>query len=130
MPLPPVKAFKTFRQKRGWDYDQDSGAFNHLTELYLISAKGDAAAKLFEIGFFFHAPEETREFCAGGKEIGVWTDQDGRSWTVSRQTHSVALFITFLPAGDVLSDMIDFKAALEFLKGKGVFNGHAVPECG
>lgn len=124
VPIAPVqvKALRTFRQSFGWEYERDSGRFNLLTECFLTKTKGDAASKIFEVGFFLHAPAETVAFCKGCAHVDSFVDQDGRSWAVTKQGGAVP-FLMFMPTADVMSDAIDMKAALAFLKSKGIITG-------
>jgi hypothetical protein len=120
-----VSALKELRQSFSWEPVPGDSRYNVLTEFYLTKVKGDAGTKCMEVGFFPHYPVETLAFMKKDTQMGQWTDSEGRIWTVSYHPGpaSKGPYVTFYPAGDLYDESIDMKAALAFLKAKGVITG-------
>jgi len=97
------------------------GEFNVLSELFLTTEP--AGTKVGEVGFFLHASESAMTFAEAGEQLGDYLDAAGRSWKVAKQPAPHGPFYLFIPNGDVLEGTVDFKAALEFLRGKGHITG-------
>jgi hypothetical protein len=89
-----------------------------LGEFYLTRRAGDPAAKVFEIGIFYHASSTVEPFYDAAKPIGNFTDASGRHWdVVNAGANSVgAAYIIFRPSDrrDVLG-LVDRKAMLDYL---------------
>lgn len=120
----PVQAgsFTAFREVFDWSYS-GSSHFNLLNEFYLTTAAGVLSGKTHEISFFLHAPSETRTTRASKTAVGTYTDDQGRAWDVRKNTVSGYVFISFMPAGDILAGSINFKHALDWLVTQAQITG-------
>ena len=100
------------------------GEHNVLTEFFLAE-KADGEKKIAEIGFFLHAGKSAMPYADAGEQLGIWKDAANRGWKVAKQAGPQGPYFMFIPvgAGDVLEGTIDFKAALEFLRGKKLVTG-------
>lgn len=122
-PIKPcrVKELGTLVETFRFDSARPVGDFNVLTELFL--RKDPEGEKIAEIGFFLRAAQSAVEFVNAGQQLGTYTDASGRAWKVAVQPAPHGPYHMFLPEGEVLEGAIDFKAALEFLRGKGRLTG-------
>lgn len=96
--------------------------YNVLQELYLTSVKGDATAKVIEIGWFLHTPKTTADFVRYGQQLGTYTAPGtSTAWIVAKN----GTFVTFMPATgkDYPVGGINVKAALTWLQTQGVITG-------
>jgi hypothetical protein len=118
----------------GVDFSAPQASFNGLGEFYLTSKPGDLSTKMVEIGWFWNAPPSTIMWAANSRNLGVFKDKYGKSWTVAADKSGAAgLFVTFIPANGRLSwGNFDATNALVYLQAAGVvkaewyFNGYAV----
>lgn len=114
-----VKAIETlsiaFDMTRAGD-----GEYSILTESFLTMAAKDFSTRL-EVGFFNHSTGNAISYARTGATIGTWTDNAGRSWTVTQAKQ----YVMFVPAGggDLLSGTLDVKSAFAFLVARGVLTG-------
>jgi hypothetical protein len=122
-PVPPreVKEIKTLGETFRFEIARPIGDFNVLTEFFLTEKRD--GEKVAEIGFFLHTSESAVAFANDGEQLGSFTDATGRAWKVAIQTAPAGPYFMFIPEGDVLTGSIDFKAALDFLRGKNKLKG-------
>jgi hypothetical protein len=97
------------------------GDFNVLTEFFLT--REDAEQKVAEIGFLPRPARSAVEFANSGEQIGIFQDAEKRQWKVAVQGSPAGPYYMFMPAREVLSATVDFRAALDFLSGKGRLTG-------
>jgi hypothetical protein len=116
-----IKDLKALRQSFRWSMANRLGDGNVLTEFYLRSSTSEADAKTLEIGWFLHTPASSRAFFEGSRLIGVYTDAQGRRWTV-RIADRFCMFAPESP-GDIPSGSIDMLDALRWLQTKGAVTG-------
>ncbi len=121
VPVRRVNAIRELKQAFSWRLESGLGDGNVLTEFYLRSSPTDVNAKTLEIGWFLHAPDSTRKFVRTSRQIGVFTDRDGRRWQVALAEK----FCMFLPEkdGDIRQGTLDMLPALAWLKAKGLVKG-------
>jgi hypothetical protein len=117
-----VKEIETLSEKFKFTMARPIGDHNVLTEFFLAE-KADGEPKIAEIGFFPRVAKSGISFANAGEQLGTFTDATGRAWKVSVQPAPYGPYYMFIPAGEVLEGEIDFKAALEFLRGKGKITG-------
>ncbi len=119
-----VKDIATLSETFSLSFARGIGEFNVLTEFFLA---GDPSGepKAAEVGFFLHAAKSAIPFAESGEPVGAYTDATGRAWNVTKQPAPHSPFHMFLPANreDVLTGVIDFKAALDFLQSQGQITG-------
>jgi hypothetical protein len=124
-PVPPkrVRDLKSFRQGFSWHRSVFAGDANVLTEFFLRSDPKDPDAKLLEVGWFLHLPDKTARYMTTGRQLGVFTDGQGRRWRVARE----GIFCMFAPADgkDVASGTLDMAEALRWLVSKREVTGDA-----
>jgi hypothetical protein len=113
-----VSQIQRFEQAFRWKGSFEYGAATLLTEFYLRRDPADADSKTLEIGWFLHAPEETRRFVAEGKQLGDYQDPSGRLWQVAQNK----AYLTFLrkDGKDTVSGKVDMLHALRWLEAKGL----------
>jgi hypothetical protein len=123
LPITPrqVKDIGTLSETFSFEMARPAGDFNVLTEFFLMKSAG--GEKVAEIGFFLRSAKSAIEFANAGQQLGTFTDATGRAWKVAVQPAPHGPYHMFIPDGDVLSGSIDFKAALDFLRGKGRLTG-------
>lgn len=121
VPQRRVRDIRALRQSFAWRIDTSWGDGNVLTEFYLRSSPTDVNAKLLEIGWFLHAPESTRKFVRGSRQVGIYTDETGRRWQVALAEK----FCMFLPEtdADIPSGSLDMLRALVWLQEQGLVRG-------
>lgn len=126
IPLAPVKPMRVRDIKRlqsthDWDGEFGYGQATVLMEFFLRSNPEDSDSKVLEIGWFLHFPERSQEFVAGSREIGVFTDPQGRDWLVAIDE----TFCTFSlkSQADLPKGSVDVLAALRWLQAKGLVKG-------
>ncbi|CAN5392763.1 hypothetical protein BH10PSE15_BH10PSE15_11550 [soil metagenome] len=113
-----VRDITQLRQSFDWRSAIPVGDANVLTEFYLRSDPADSESKLVEIGWILHSPRRTRNFVENGKQIGIFTDAQGRKWRVSIDEK----YCTLMPldARDIPAGSLDMLEAVRWLQGKGV----------
>lgn len=107
-----------------WSYT-GSGNFDYLTECFLTDA-----ADLFgshikaEVGFIAYGHGPTLTYHNSGADMGVFTDQFGRAWTVREHVQNTWLYYTFYPQNGaaVYTYSADFKGAFNHLLARGKLN--------
>jgi hypothetical protein len=124
----PPEAVKPRRVRDIRQLDQDfsfrytgSAKFNLLTEFYLTGRAGDNAAKIIEIGFFLHTPEETMKFIRNGDYIATYRDATRREWRITRS----GTYVTIVPTdgADIPDGRIDMLQVLNLLIKTGTITG-------
>lgn len=123
-PIKPrqVKAITTLTETFRFSMARPIGDFNILTEFFLTKTPG-TEDKVAEIGFFLRTAKSATEFADAGEQLGTFTDANGRKWKVAQQLAPHGPYYMFFPEGEVLEGTVDFKAALDFLKGKKQITG-------
>lgn len=116
-----VNSINVFTEAFDYAISGELANFGVLNEFYLTNTSGNSLDKKLEIGFLLHPTATTIAFQSGGTSIGTYTDAGGISWSVVQNS----TFVTFmrLDNSDVTVATIDKKAALLYLKGKGVITG-------
>lgn len=124
VPIPPrqVKTIEALSETFRFAMAHPIGDFNVLTEFFLAE-KSSGEPKVAEIGFFLRAAKSAIPFADAGEPLGTFTDASGRAWKVAKQPAPHGPYYMFIPAGEMLVGMIDFKAALDFLPAKGCVTG-------
>ncbi len=118
-----VKTISTLTETFRFSMPRSIGDFNVLTEFFLTSEKG-SEKKVAEVGFLLRPAKSGIAFADAGEQLGTFTDASKHAWKVAKQTGPFGPYYMFMPtAGDVLSGTIDFKAGLDFLRGKGQITG-------
>ena len=110
------------------------GSFNVLHEFFLTGAAERFDTKRLEVGFFLHAPLETKAYINGGVQLGVFQDRFGRAWQVAHRPGPAGPYCMFVPVdgADMPNSAVDDLGALRFLVAKGLaspewwFNGLAI----
>lgn len=122
-PVRPIRVrdLRDLRQSFAWTLSDTFGSGNVLTEFYLRSNPDDNESKTLEIGWLLHMPPSTRTFFDRAKEVGVYTDPQGRRWMV----RIADKFCMFAPENmeDLRSGAIDMLAALRWLQQKERISG-------
>ena len=123
-PITPrqVKDIGALTETFGFQMARPIGDFNVLTEFFLTKKSG-GEEKVAEIGFFLHAEKSAIPFADAGEQLGHFTDSTGRVWKVGVQPAPAGPYYMFIPAEDVLTGTVDFKAGLDFLRNKGRLTG-------
>jgi hypothetical protein len=123
VPVEPrrVDDIRALSQDYAWSGDFGIGVADVLTEFYLRRDPADNESKTIEIGWFLHAPAQTRYHVEQGQQLGRFVDAAGQRWQVARNDR----FVTFMREGGVDSraGRIDMLAALRWLKAKGQITG-------
>lgn len=122
-PIPPkqVKEIRKLSAAFAFEMAPPLGDFNVLTEFFLT--REDAEQKVAEIGFLPRPARSAVEFANSGEQIGIFQDAEKRQWKVAVQGSPAGPYYMFMPAREVLSATVDFRAALDFLSGKGRLTG-------
>jgi len=122
--VPPVRMgdLHQFSQEFAWTIDNRMGDANVLTEFYLRSSATDSEAKVLEIGWFLHAPANSRRYFEAARKIGTWHDAQGRDWDV-RIDGTFCMFAPPQPT-DLTQGTLDMRAALTWLQQLGAIKGN------
>lgn len=99
-----------------------TGEYNMLNEYFLTSEKDRQDKRIMEIGYFFHPSQSAIEFAKTGKDIGNYTDAEGRGWSVRQ----AGQFVMLMPADgkDLRSGSLDMAHFLQHLVKKGKLTGN------
>lgn len=114
----------TYEVEDAGGYATGTQGYNGLGEFYLTKVAGDADTKAIEIGWYWNAPLETRNWTLTGKQLGTFKDRYKQPWKVAANVGGAAgLFVTFTPdnkTGRKVKGTFDGKGALDFLTAAGV----------
>ncbi|MET0375384.1 MAG: hypothetical protein ABW128_14160 [Rhizorhabdus sp.] len=125
-PIAPrqVLSIKTLSLSHDITESAEDQEYNGLAEFYLTKEPGAANLKAIEIGWFWNAPAATVAWAATGRQLGTFSDRYSRKWTVSvNKGGASGTFVTFIPSGKLLAGTFDAKAAIDFLRDRGLVNG-------
>ena len=115
-----VKDIRKLEQAFAFAYSGSTN-FNLLSEFYLTSRAGNAAAKVIEIGYFLHTPPSSARYNRAATPLGAFTDSAGRGWMITQAKTYV--MVTPTDARDIPRGRIDIRELLDLLVRKGVISG-------
>lgn len=117
-----VSSLRTLVVDFAFEDTGSTGEYNMLNEYFLTAEKDRQDKRVMEIGYFFHPSQSAIQFAKSGKDVGNYTDAEGREWSV-RQSGQ---FVMLMPADgqDLRSGSLDMAHFLQHLVKKGKLTGN------